>query len=281
MVYPYGPRSAPAVGLGLPGLPRRKEGLDLDPGSFPFVVAVLRQDGNLIVPDWATLARVTSIGRGGRGVIRDALTLGGGGGGGGLAGSLVETVAAGDVITAAFTATATFALFNGSLLSGGNGGDAVLSSAGAGGIGSGGAVNFNGGAGAAGRGTASTGTDAGGGGGGGAAGRGGNGLPAIPGNGTSTNSTGGDGGPGVDYFGGGASGGSGSPNSSAGTTQSNVGASQIALGQRLVVGLQGRTYAATTLKGAGGEGGGGGGGGRTGDPGTGEGGAGLVIIELW
>lgn len=182
MPYIYGLQGAPAVGGGLPGLPQRTGSTisGADPAGAPMSRAILRlTDGvqqNYIIPEWVSYARVTVIGKGGRGRggtggLSTATGQAHGGGGAGLAATAIESVSGGIPVNISFDDDAVRAGFLGYQLIGGNGGDATTSAGGIAGVGLGGAINFNGGAG--GLCSASGGS---GGGGGGAAGRGGNGT---------------------------------------------------------------------------------------------------------
>ena len=282
MPYPYGLQGAPAVGGGLPGLPQRGSGsvAGADPSGPPAMRIFIRpgegQQQFYNTPEWASYARVTALGKGGRGRGGTAGlpvtgTTSHGGGGAGLAGTNIELAPAGVPIVVSFDADATRVSFLGYQLTAGNGGDATDSAAGAGGLGSGGAVNFNGGSGA---------LNSGGnnGGGGGAAGRGGNGAPAIPGAWT-MGTTSGDSGLGDAYTTGGGVGAPGfnTSNSAPAGSQGRIRMDACVSG---AVALGQSTFPATVTTADGGDGGGGSSG-STRLTISNMPGAALVLIELW
>lgn len=83
MSYAYGMRGAPAVGGGLPGLPRRaavsQSKINFD---LPVVIDALGPiDDEFIIPDWVKAARIIVVGAGGNGSATGTYTTGGGGGG--------------------------------------------------------------------------------------------------------------------------------------------------------------------------------------------------------
>ncbi len=276
MPYAYGMQGFPAVGSGLPGLPQRASAIGADPAGPPLTRVFIRPaDGvqqNYVMPDWATYARVTALGRGGRGRggtagLPTTSSTAFGGGGAGLSGSNQEVVSAGLPINVNFDTDATRVSFLGYVLVAGNGGDATAAAGGIGGVGSGGAVNFSGGAGESGSNGRS---------GGGAAGRGGNGVAG----GTAASYFGGDSGPGDAFTTGGGPGGAGSGISSTITPypQGRVGMSTSSIGAVAIGQSTGPNIVPTSQDG--GEGGGGSGG----SPGTTMSnipGAALVLIELW
>lgn len=267
MTYAYGTKGAPAIGGGVPGLPRATTAVGADPAGPPLQAIVIRESGTYVTPSWAAYARVTAIGRGGRGRggtsgLPVGVSGAHGGGGAGLAASDIEAAPPGTVIGIDLAANAALVSFLGYQLSAGNGGDATLTAGGVGGIGTGGAINFNGGAGA----TQNSSND--GGGGGGAAGRGGNGASSI-------NAAGAASGPG-DALTTGGGGGGGATNGSGVT--SAPGPSRTDASQLGAVVL-GTTRPATTTNSNGGDGGGGAGGAVTAVPNV-PGGA-VVLIELW
>lgn len=269
MGYAYGLKGAPSVGGGLPGLPQRATSIGTDPAGAPLQTVLLRASALFLTPAWATYARVTAQGRGGRGLRNPASGGAHGGAGGGLAASTIDAVSPSTPIEITFGTAATLANFSGYQLSGGYGGDATTSAGGAPGVGSGGAINFNGGAGA----TVSGGVGAGG----GAAGRGGNGAEGT-GNGTS--SIGGNSGPGDVLVTGGGAGGSGKDDTGlftgalSRTDASSLGA--VVVGKSTVPPTN---PAGTPLTADGGDGGGGSGGVKNGE--SNSPGQAWVLIELW
>lgn len=272
MSYPYGLQGAPAVGVGVPGLPRRSSGkVNADPSGFPAEFVIVRTNSLIRVPGWATYARLGATGKGGNGFVSSVSgAMCGGGGGGGFAGTNVVKVAPDSPIKIFFDGTATMVDGIGYRLIGGNGADATSGSGAAGGVGSGGDVNFNGGVGG-------TATGAGAGcGGGAAAGRGGNG------GGGASSSTAGGGGNGSNGSGNlsGSSGGGGGVSSSGSTNSNGGNAGAIptqSLGGAVI------TVGQSTLTRSGADGGGGSGGQNTfsatlipATPGDG-----FALIEFW
>jgi hypothetical protein len=262
--YPYNLRGAPSIGGGLPGLPRGAANtIGADPLGFPAKFMFVRADALVLMPDWVTYYRVTATGNGGLG--RGSSNGAPGGGGGACSGTanVPERAVPGSPIQIRFTAAAVIVAVLSYLLSAGNGGAAGVGQSGAGGVATGGAVNFNGGNGG---GTAGASTW---GGGGGAASRAGNGGNA-PGAG---NTSGGAGAAAFGYLGPAANGQIGHPN---GIAPSGTALVQDQFGAAVIL----ITQAVTPSTRNGNDGGGGGAGGNS-DGTNPSGGAGFVLLEFW
>lgn len=80
MTYPYGTKGAPAVGGGLPGLPRRSQ--EKSEFHIPVVIDLDEGEGEYIIPAGRTGFRVTAVGAGGAGYAAASGEKSGGGGGG-------------------------------------------------------------------------------------------------------------------------------------------------------------------------------------------------------
>lgn len=301
MTYPYGMQGMPKVGNGLGGLPRRPEagqGLsNFNPQILYFTTGTSVPQFFEVLKGLYSFFRVTVVGGGGGGgvfSIPNGLYRGGGGGGG-LSMSAIMPVLRNTMIeygvgfggSGGLTSNIqdganggdSYAKFPGADLLGGGGRGGTLNAGGLGGIATGGVENHPGG-----RSIATNSRAFSGGGAGGVFHSGDDG-------GVFTDNTGGGGGAGVNINSGGpGGGGSGAkggsvvqqPGSSSSTGAPSYAPAKMNRGFA-AIGFQGADSYQVTSSAAsdGGVGGGGGGGGSSGNDFGGNGGVGIVRIELW